>query len=52
MRKKDRKWEVQICVKGRRIYFGRFKEEIEAARAYNAAALKYHGQYASVNFET
>jgi len=52
MRKKERKWEVQICVKGRRIHLGRFKNEMEAARAYDAAALKYHGRFASANFET
>jgi len=30
-------------------HLGYFKNEIEAARAYNAAALKYHGEYAYLN---
>ena len=50
--RQDRRWEVRISVNGRRIYIGRFKDQLEAAKAYDAAAVKYHGQYANVNFET
>lgn len=49
--KKDKRWEVRICVNGRRIYIGRFKDELTAARAYDKAATEYHGQYASLNFD-
>lgn len=31
------------------IYIGAFKEEIEAAKAYNMAAIKYHGEFANLN---
>jgi len=50
--KRYRKWEVRISVNGRRIYIGRFEDQIEAARAYDAAAVKYHGRYANVNFKS
>lgn len=48
----DRKWQAQICVHGKRIYLGRFNSELEAAMAYDAAAVKYHGRYANVNLKT
>jgi hypothetical protein len=49
---KDKRWEVRISVNGRRIYIGRFEDEMQAARAYDRAARIYHGRYAQVNFET
>ena len=49
---KDKRWEVRISVNGRRIYIGRFQDQMKAARAYDRAARKYHGQYAQFNFET
>jgi hypothetical protein len=48
--KKDKRWEVRISVNGRRIYIGRFKDELQAAKAYDKAASKYHGRFASLNF--
>jgi hypothetical protein len=48
--KPARLWVAQITVNYKRICIGYFKDEIEAARAYDEAALKYHGTYAFVNF--
>lgn len=42
-------WNVYITVKRERIYVGTFTNEIEAAKAYNEAALKYRGDKAKLN---
>lgn len=42
------KWRAQIYVK-KSIYLGRFSSEIEAAKAYNDAAIKYHDEFARLN---
>ena len=46
---KDKKWRAQITVNYKNINLGRFGDEREAALAYNAAALKYHGKFAWLN---
>lgn len=42
---KDGKWVSQICVKGKRIYLGRFDSPEEASKSYQKAAKKYHKEF-------
>lgn len=47
---KDRgRWRAYIILKTERIHLGYFNDKHEAARAYNAAAIKYHGEFACLN---
>lgn len=49
--RKDRlKWSVEIKANRERLCLGVFTDVIEAARAYDQAALKYHGDFARLNF--
>lgn len=48
--KRDKTWMTAIRIaKEVRKHLGSFETEIEAATAYNEAALKYHGQFARLN---
>jgi hypothetical protein len=55
--RRGQKWEAAICAgdlkpdgKHRRLYLGLFVDPVDAARAYDAAALKYFGEFAALNF--
>jgi len=45
-----RLWEASICDRKKMVHIGYYKTEIEAARAYDAEALKRFGQFAWLNF--
>ncbi len=48
----QRKWCAAIRVNGQYKYFGLFQNEIDAAKAYDSAAKKYHKEFAVLNFDT
>lgn len=48
--KKSGKWRAQIAVDGRQRHLGLFDSEVDAARAYDAAAVELHGEFARLNF--
>ena len=48
--KRFQRWCAGIQVDGRSINLGYFDDEVEAAKAYDVAALQYFGEYAAINF--
>lgn len=49
-RSSRKKWRAYICVDGKQISLGSYDSEIEAAKAYDFAAIKYFKEYANLNF--
>lgn len=43
------KWRAEIKVNYRSVFLGYFDNKEDAAKAYNKAALKHHGEYAKFN---
>ena len=50
--KNGRRHSAAITIGGRRLHIGQFDTAEEAARAYDAAALLHHGEFARPNFPT
>lgn len=48
--KRRKKWSARIWVNNKEIHLGMFEIIEEAARAYDEAARKYHGEFARTNF--
>lgn len=46
---KNKKWVSQISCENKKIHIGYYIDPKDAARAYNQAAQKYHGEFAKLN---
>ncbi len=49
-RKALSKWAASIRVDGKLLHLGYYGNEVEAAKAYDEAAIKHFGEYAKLNF--
>lgn len=47
--KKMNKFRAQIVCNKKRYYLGSYDNPVDAAHIYNAAAIKYHGEFAKLN---
>jgi hypothetical protein len=48
--KREKRWVAQVMARGKINFLGGFDVEREAAKAYDEAAKKCHGEYARLNF--
>lgn len=48
--RRDRPWRATIRVEGKQHFLGQYLTEEEAARAYDAAAVRFFGSFARTNF--
>jgi len=48
--KRLKKWAAQITCNKKTHHLGYFADELDAARAYDRAANRYHGRFAALNF--
>jgi len=48
--KRDNRWRARLAYNGKDIYIGQFKCLIKAVEAYDKAVVKYHGEFAQLNF--
>jgi len=46
------KWQAQIRIKGIQTKIGYYNDETTAAKAYDTKAIKYHGEFAVLNFDS
>lgn len=51
-RSNRRKWVAMIYVDGKRRYLGHYDAPEEAAVAYDEAAIRLHGEFATLNFQS
>ena len=47
---KNKKWHAQIKLNGKKYHIGSFKNEEDAARAYDEKAREHFGEFAKLNF--
>ena len=50
LEKRTGRYTSKIRIDGIRLWLGRFNSELEAAKAYDEAARRYHGEFARLNF--
>ena len=47
--KTNKKWQATISINQRNTIIGLFPNELDAARAFNNAAIQHHGEFAVLN---